>query len=236
MAIGMLRMAYRGHAATPEAGADAFAVQVMYASLALVAVGVGFLKPNISTIVGRLYEENDPRRDSALTIFYMGINMGAFISSLFVGWIGIAYGWEYGFGSAGVGLLLGLVVFLKGTKHFHGQAEPANPALLDDRVAGVRRKTLIYLLALVGVAVVQQILQTSIDFGALGALLGMAPGAEITATEVVAVALTLVLMVWWFKFIFIQCNALERANMIMLMVLTAISAVFWGLYEQTYGS
>ena len=62
MALGMLGMAYKGHAATPDAGADAFAVQVMYASLALVAVGVGFLKPNISTIVGRLYSDTDPRR------------------------------------------------------------------------------------------------------------------------------------------------------------------------------
>ncbi len=225
MAVGMLGMAYKGTQASAESGADLFALQVMYASLALVAVGVGFLKPNISTIVGRLYIDSDPRRDSAFTLFYMGINLGAIFSSLFVGWIGIAYGWEYGFGSAGIGLLLGLVVFLKGTKHFHGQAEPANPVLLTEKVAGIRRETLIYLLALVGVAAVQQILQTSIDFGVLGAMLGMAPGAEITATEVVAVALTLVLMVWWFKFIFIQCNALERANMIMLMVLTAISAV-----------
>jgi POT family proton-dependent oligopeptide transporter len=236
MALGMLGMAYKGTQASTTGGADLLALQVMYASLALVAVGVGFLKPNISTIVGRLYIDSDPRRDSAFTLFYMGINLGAIFSSLFVGWIGIAYGWEYGFGSAGIGLLLGLVVFLKGSKHFHGQAEPANPALLTEKVAGMRRETLIYLLALLGVAVVQQILQTSIDFGALGTMLGMAPGAEITATEVVAVALTLVLMVWWFKFIFIQCNALERANMIMLMVLTAISAVFWGLYEQTYGS
>ncbi len=235
MAVGMFGMAYKGTAAN-AAGADEIALQVMYASLALVAVGVGFLKPNISTIVGRLYSDSDPRRDSAFTLFYMGINLGAIFSSLFVGWIGIAYGWEYGFASAGIGLLLGLLVFLKGSKHFHGQAEPAQPALLTERVFGIQREALIYGLSLAGVVVVQQILQTSFDFGALGALLGLAPGAEITATEVVAVVLTLGLLVWWFKFIFIECSKLERANMIMLMVLTAISAVFWGLYEQTYGS
>jgi proton-dependent oligopeptide transporter, POT family len=169
-------------------------------------------------------------------LFYMGINLGAVFSSLFVGWIGLAYGWEYGFGSAGIGLLLGLLVFVGGTKHLHGQAEPAKPDLLTEKVAGMPREWLIYVLALIGVVVVQQILQTTINFGALGQMLGMAEGAEITATEVVAVVLTIGLMVWWFKFIFIECNQLERASMIMLMVLTSISAVFWGIYEQTYGS
>ncbi len=236
MAVGMLGMAYKGTQATAEGGADTIALQVMYASLALVAVGVGFLKPNISTIVGRLYSEKDPRRDSAFTLFYMGINLGAVFSSLFVGWIGLAYGWEYGFGSAGVGLLCGLLVFVGGRAYMHGQAEPAQPELLLEKVAGIRREWLIYLLSLVGVVVVQQILQTSIDFGVLGQWLGLAPGAEITATEVVAVALTILLMVWWVKFIFIECDRIERASMVMLMVLTAISAVFWGLYEQTYGS
>lgn len=236
MAFGMLGMAYKGHAATPDAGADALAIQVMYASLALVAVGVGFLKPNISTIVGRLYSETDPRRDSAFTVFYMGINLGAFVSSLFVGWVGEAYGWEYGFGSAGIGLLLGLAVFIFNQQHFIGQAEPANPALLQQKIWGLTRERLIYLLALVGVVVVYQVLQTRFDFGALAVLLGMHEGAQITATEVVAIAMTAALLVWWFKFIFIECSAIERANMIVLMVLIAISAVFWGLYEQTYGT
>lgn len=236
MAVGMLGMAYKGTQATVEQGADAIALQVMYASLALVAVGVGFLKPNISTIVGRLYSESDPRRDSAFTIFYMGINLGAVFSSLFVGWIGLAYGWEYGFASAGIGLLLGLAVFVGGRRFLHGQAESSRPELLTQRIAGLTREWWIYLLALVGVVVVQQILQTTFNFGLLGQWLGLAPGAEITATEVVAVALTLVLFIWWFKFIFIECSAIERASMVMLMVLTIVSAVFWGLYEQTYGS
>ncbi|WP_333797030.1 peptide MFS transporter [Rheinheimera sp.] len=236
MAVGMLGMAYRGHAATVEAGQDAVAVQIMYLSLALVAVGVGFLKPNISTIVGRLYSDTDPRRDSAFTLFYMGINLGAFASSLFVGWIGEAYGWEYGFGSAGIGLLLGLVVFGTQKKHLHGQAEPQQPELLSQKVWGLGREKLIYLLAIAGVLVVQQILQIRFDFGALAAVLGLAEGSHITATEVVAIVLTIALLVWWFKFIFVECSALERANMIVLMVLIAISAVFWGLYEQTYGT
>ncbi len=236
MAIGMLGMAYTGQAATPEGGADAVAIQIMYASLALVAVGVGFLKPNISTIVGRLYEDNDPRRDSAFTVFYMGINLGAFASSLIVGGVGEIYGWGYGFALAGIGLLTGFVVFIKNKAHLMGQAESAHPELLEQKVWGLRRETLIYVLALVGVVVVQQVLQTKFDFDAIAHILGMAPGTQITATEVVAIVLTIALLVWWFKFIFIECSALERANMIVLMVLIAISAVFWGLYEQTYGT
>ncbi len=236
MAIGMLGMAYTGQAATPEGGSDAFAIQVMYASLALVAVGVGFLKPNISTIVGRLYEDNDPRRDSAFTIFYMGINIGAVVSSLVVGGVGEIYGWGYGFALAGLGLLTGLVVFIKSKGYLLDQAESAHPHLLEEKVFGIRRENFIYAMALLGVVVVQQLLQTKFNFDAIAQFLGMAPGTEITATEVVAILLTIGLLIWWFKFIFVECSALERANMIVLMVLIAVSAVFWGLYEQTYGT
>lgn len=236
MALGMFGMAYTGQAATSLQDVDQFAVQVMYGSLALVAVGVGFLKPNISTIVGRLYADADPRRDSAFTLFYMGINLGAIISSLLVGWIGLEYGWGYGFATAGVGLVLGLLVFVGGSGHFHQQAEPADAGKLQQPVFGIPREWLIYGLSLLGVVVVQQVLQTRFDFGALGALLGLAAGTEITATEVVAIVLTFALLLWWFKFIFIECTAIERANMVVLMVLIAVSAIFWGLYEQTYGT
>ncbi len=71
-----------------------------------------FFKPNISTIVGGLYNEGDPRKDSAFTIFYMGINLGAFFSPLICGTLGEVYGWEYGFGMAGIGMLVGTLWFL----------------------------------------------------------------------------------------------------------------------------
>lgn len=80
--------------------------------LGLLIMGNGFFKPNISTIVGSLYTENDPRKDSAFTIFYMGINLGAFFSPLVCGTLGEQVGWQYGFAAAGVGMLLGLVLFL----------------------------------------------------------------------------------------------------------------------------
>src|SRR5690606_41624999 len=100
-----LGMAYTGDPAVGvqgQAELDELAIQVMYMSLALIGVGVGFLKPNISTIVGKLYADDDPRRNSGFTIFYMGINLGAMASALIVGYIGIAWGWGWGFGLSGV--------------------------------------------------------------------------------------------------------------------------------------
>jgi proton-dependent oligopeptide transporter, POT family len=88
-----------------------------YTGLSLIVLGVGMLKPNISTMVGGLYKEGDVRRDKGFTIFYIGINMGAFLSGLVVGTVGEIYGWHYGFGLAGVGMLFGLLVFIFGQKY-----------------------------------------------------------------------------------------------------------------------
>lgn len=87
-----------------------------YLGLALLVVGNGFFKPNISSMVGRFYAEGDKRRDGAFTLFYMGINMGAFLAPLTCGAIGENEGWQYGFLAAGIGMLVGYVVFLWGQK------------------------------------------------------------------------------------------------------------------------
>ncbi|MEL6213560.1 MAG: MFS transporter, partial [Pseudomonadota bacterium] len=105
-------------------------VNILYLSLALIIAGVGYLKANISTIVGALYNLEDPRRDSGFTLFYMGINLGSFLSSIFCGYLGIVYGWKYGFGLAGIGMLLGLLVFIWGQKHLGGRADPPDAAKL----------------------------------------------------------------------------------------------------------
>ncbi len=91
-----------------------------YTGLGLIIAGVGLLKPNISTMVGGLYKQGDERRDAGFTIFYIGINVGAFLSSLIVGYVGETIGWHYGFGLAGIGMLLGLLVFVWGQKHLVG--------------------------------------------------------------------------------------------------------------------
>ena len=89
-----------------------------YSALGLLIIGSGFFKPNISTMVGQLYEKNDPRRDGGFTIFYMGINLGAFLSPLICGTLGEKVGFHYGFAAAGVGMLIGLLVFMWGQNKF----------------------------------------------------------------------------------------------------------------------
>ncbi len=236
LVLGQLGMAWTGHQASGiqgQAQQDAVAVQAMYFSLALIAVGVGFLKPNISTIVGRLYADRDPRRDSGFTIFYMGINVGAFISSLVVAYIGEKIGWGYGFALSGVMMALGLVQFVLGRRHLQGQAEPADPAALRAPVlAGISREWAIYLGGVLLTFVVWKVLQTKIDFGPLSRLVG---GHEVTLTEVVAVLLGTGLYIWFFRLLFTGISAAEKGRMVMLMTLITISALFWGLYEQTYG-
>ena len=88
-----------------------------YSGLVLIILGVGALKPNISTMVGGLYNKGDVRRDKGFTLFYIGINVGAFLSSLIVGTVGEVYGWHYGFGLAGIGMVLGQIVYMTGQKH-----------------------------------------------------------------------------------------------------------------------
>jgi POT family proton-dependent oligopeptide transporter len=88
-----------------------------YTGLGLIIAGVGMLKPNISSMVGGLYAQGDVRRDKGFIIFYIGINIGAFLSSLIVGYVGETYGWHYGFGLAGIGMTLGLIQYLFGQKY-----------------------------------------------------------------------------------------------------------------------
>lgn len=101
-------------------GHSILAVQAMwafYSGLAFIVIGVGMLKANISTMVGGLYEQGDIRRDKAFTIFYIGINTGALLAAISVGYVGEKIGWHYGFGMAGIGMALGLIVYLSGQKH-----------------------------------------------------------------------------------------------------------------------
>ncbi|MDA9253891.1 peptide MFS transporter [Flavobacteriaceae bacterium] len=102
------------------AGHSVLAIEELWAfylGLGLIILGVGLLKPNISTMVGGLYQQGDIRRDKGFTIFYIGINLGAFLSSLIVGYVGEVHGWHYGFGLAGIGMTLGLVQYLVGQKY-----------------------------------------------------------------------------------------------------------------------
>ncbi len=222
LVMGHFGMAFEGEQAQVVNGAvvrDEGALQIFYFSLALIVIGVGFLKPNISTIVGQLYAEDDPRRDSGFTIFYMGINLGSFTATLLCGYLGETYGWGYGFGAAGIGMLIGLTSFLYGQKHLHGHAEPKDPALLKKKSPiGLSIEHTIYLGSLVGVAIAWQMLQFH---GAVGTLLN---------------TLSIVVLIGMSWFIATRCNADERSRMIVLIVLIMSTVVFWALFEQSAAS
>ncbi len=222
LCLGHFGMAFEGEQARMVDGVvqrDEGALQVFYFSLALIIAGVGLLKPNISTIVGKLYPQNDPRRDGGFTIFYAGINVGALFASLICGYLGETFGWKYGFGAAGIGMLLGLTVFLTGQKYLHGHAEPKNPQLLKEKILGpLNREWTIYLGSLLGVGVIWQLMQNT--WTVSGAMHIM----------------SIILVAWFVWFITKQCNRVERHQMISLVALIIMALVFFTLYEQTYGS
>ena len=116
LTVGHFCMAFEG-----SGGQGDPMINVFWAALALIIVGSGFLKANISVIVGQLYARTDIRRDPAYTIFYMGINVGAATASIICGYLGQTYGWQYGFGLAGIGMLIGLDVLRSRKAIAHGQ-------------------------------------------------------------------------------------------------------------------
>jgi proton-dependent oligopeptide transporter, POT family len=104
-----------------------------YLGLGLIIIGTGLLKPNVSTIVGTLYTRDDPRRDAGFSMFYMGINLGAFISPLICGWLGQKINWHAGFAAAGVGMVFGLIQYAFGQKYL----QPVSEAKTQTKVAAV---------------------------------------------------------------------------------------------------
>lgn len=194
---------------------DPFGKNAFYLAVSLIIMGVGFLKPNISTIVGQLYPQGDPRRDSGFTLYYYGINLGAFWASVLCGWLGTDFGWWAGFGLAGVGMAAGFVVFVLGKKHLQGKAEPPNPELLAQKVVGpINREWLIYIGGLLGVIPVWFLVQSN-------QLVGWALGISVLAA---------LAFIGWF--IIGQCNKIERERMLLALVLIFGSVVFFTLFEQ----
>lgn len=114
-----------------------------YSGLALIVAGVGLLKPNISTMVGGLYKPGDDRRDKGFNIFYMGINIGAVLSGVVVGTVGEVYGWHYGFGLAGIGMLLGQAVYMWGHRYLKhvGNLSTGLSATPEEKAAASRPLT-----------------------------------------------------------------------------------------------
>jgi POT family proton-dependent oligopeptide transporter len=235
LVLGHLGMAIEGQPATSAHGVvtrDAGALQVFYLSLALIIIGVGFLKPNISTIVGKLYAENDPRRDAGFSLFYAGINIGATVSGILCGWLGETYGWGWGFGAAGIGMIAGLANFLYGQKHLHGHAEPRDPKALRQRVFGpLTREHLIYLGSLVVLLAAWALIQMH------SLILAIVPGFFEPSPVILGMhVVTLFLLGGILWFMFTRCTKVQREQMFVVLGFIAFCLIFFTLYEQTYGS
>jgi len=223
LCLGHFGMAYEGEQAFRDNSGnlviDQLALQTFYFSLALIIVGVGLLKPNISTIVGKLYPKNDPRRDAGFTIFYMGINIGSAVSAIACGYLGETYGWSYGFGLAGIGMLLGLIGFIFGQSKLEGVAEAPQPAKLRQPFWGrLSLEHSIYLGLFATVFVIWQLVQ---NHAAVGALL--------SATSVIA----LVAVIW---FCLQKSGKVEREQMFAALSLTLASVIFFLSFEQSGSS
>jgi POT family proton-dependent oligopeptide transporter len=222
LCIGHFGMALEGAPARVVDGAvvrETLALQVFYLSSAFIIIGVGFLKPSISSMVGQLYRENDARRDTGFTIFYMGINVGAMLAAATCGYLGQRWGWAYGFGLAGIGMLAGLVTFVKRSDLLAGAGEPTDPHLLERKVAlGLAIRQWIGVGAIVGIVIACFLMQ------------------ERELVDVLLNGTGIVVVIGIVAFSLLRCTPVERDRMLVMMFLIAVSVVFWSLFEQAGSS
>ena len=185
-------------------------INVFWAALAFIIVGSGFLKANISVIVGQLYNMKDTRRDAAYTIFYMGVNVGAALGTILVGYLGETIGWAYGFGMAGIGMIIGLVIFVLGKASLKGRGEAPQPLS--------RQKELtLYGVGLAAVAVCWGLIQFQDVIQNLLIVSGLA-------------------MLGYTLFEAFKLPKEPRERIFAMLFLIALNPLFWGLFEQAGGS
>ena len=186
----------------------------LYLGMGALVVGNGLFKANVSTIVGKLYKENDPRRDSGFTIFYIGINVGALMATLIVAEIGMKIGFEYGFALAGIGMLIGAAIFMLGNKSFADKITPPDPEKLHKKVFGP--VTVFHLVIAALVAAVPLVYLLVRYNNVVGYLL-------------VATALY---VVYTLIYAGIKADKILLHRMIGFIILLLFNVVFWACFEQ----
>ncbi len=206
LTFGHFLMGFEGNG-----GQDPAALNLFWLALAFIIVGSGFLKANISVIVGQLYPRTDVRRDGAYTIFYMGINLGAAIGSLLCGYLGETYGWAYGFGAAGFGMLLGLIVFTVFKPLLLGRGEPPVPLAKGTEWG-------LYALGIAAVGACWWMVQNQ---SVVGTLLGVCGAALVGYVLFTAV---------------VKLPSEDRDRIFAAMFLIIGSILFWALFEQAGSS
>jgi len=212
LSLGHLFMAFEGdHGITEAATKQADpAINIFWLALALIIVGSGFLKANISVMVGQLYRLTDMRRDAAYTIFYMGINVGAALGTILVGYLGQRIGWSYGFGLAGIGMVAGLIVFVLGKKVLLGAGEAPAPLSRGKELS-------VYGAGVAAVAVMWALVQYQ----------------DVIQTLLIISGIALLGYVLYESF---KLPKEPRERMFAILFLIALNPLFWGLFEQAGGS
>ena len=193
--------------------------------LGLIVIGTGLLKPNISVMVGQLYPAEDARRDAGFTIFYMGINMGAFAAPLVCGALAVNYGWHYGFAAAGVGMTIGMIVYVLFGKQL-GNVGTLTTEAQQEKAASTSMftKGLLAVLVLIGVI-----------YGLMAA--GIVPSNEQGVTAVYTVLL-FAIVIGLFGWLYTRSywTDLERKRLYLIGLLFLGAAVFWAAFEQAGSS
>jgi len=189
-------------------------MNTFYLGLALIVIGTGLLKPNVSTLVGSLYAENDVRRDAGFSIYYMGINLGALIAPLVCGYLGENINWHYGFGAAGVGMTAGVIQYALGDKY-----------LGKGGLAASRTPEDFLLLKRGGIAIAAVVV--------LGIVLGSTVFSAERLSDVFGILLTAIVVVFFFWLLTAKgYTAVERKRFWAILVLFIASAAFWSAFEQ----
>lgn len=189
-----------------------------YLALSLLCLGNGFFKPNISSIVGSLYGDGDARRDAGFTIFYMGINLGAFLSPLACGLIGEKFGWHYGFGLAGIGMGVGLITFLNGQKYLEDKGLPPSTGALKAKVLpGLNRLHTILLGSILLIPFIAFAIKNNEYVGSILYVVGAA-------------------VLIWLGYTTFSQERIARDRLMVLTVLILSQIVFWAFFEQAGSS
>ena len=205
-----------------------------YAGLLLIILGVGTLKPNISTLVGGLYPQGDPRRDQGFTLFYIGINIGAFLASVVVGAVGEIIGWHYGFGLAGFGMLLGQITFVWGSrKYLVGIGDPPTKEDRQAKDSSQGASSMGELLTRLIKSPVQLIVTVILAVASIYISITYATGFEKYAYSGLGVFLSLVF--GFLMMIYKDIDSIEKDRFIVLILSFLIVIVFWGAFEQAGG-
>jgi POT family proton-dependent oligopeptide transporter len=192
-------------------------LNIFFLALALLIVGNGFFKPNMSTVVGCLYAPEDPRRDSGYTIFYMSVNIGAALAPIVLAFAVDHWGIHIGFTLAGFGMLFGLLVFLKTQKLLHGIADPPPEAVEAKLFGGLTKEMGVYIGGALAIGVMWKLVQ-------MHSLVGWA--LSLTGAG---------LLIYLLGFSFMS-EVVTRHRLWVVIVLTTFGVVFWSFFEQAGSS